>query len=46
MQILELISQLQIINQKWQFEYIYIIKVVVPTATATFAASNETFSIS
>ena len=33
-------------NQKWQFEYLYIIKVVVPTATATFATSNETFSVS
>ena len=28
------------------FEYLYIIKVVVPTATATFATSNETFSVS
>ena len=26
--------------------YSYIIKVVVPTATATFATSNETFSVS
>ena len=31
---------------KWQFEYLDIIKVVVPTATATFATSNETFSVS
>ena len=41
-----LIAQLQIMNQKWQFEYLYIIKVVVSTATATFATSNETFSVS
>ena len=26
--------------------YLYIIKVVVPTATAKFATSNETFSVS
>ena len=32
--------------KKWQFEYLYIIKVVVPTATETFAISNKTFCVS
>ena len=32
--------------KKWQFEYLYIIIVVVPTATAAFTTSNEMFSVS
>ena len=32
-------------NKKWQFQYLYIIKVVALTATATFAINIETFSV-